>query len=193
MTMPDERTRALRFAREFLESLLSREEWPGLPEELRRQALVTLRHYPAAGELRLLHLALPQFYGPVDEDAGGGSHPNESQSVGRVNRTPAALEERSLDMHRAVAAKLRGDPSLLEIAKANNKRWRATTSVHAMPYRDAWQAVLDQGLEAVLRVILDPSEHGVTMRKASPFAGILTEVERQEILRAWRARHTMKG
>jgi hypothetical protein len=69
MTMPAERTRALRFAKELLESLLSSEEWPGIPEELRRQARVTLRHFPAASDLRLLHLALPQFWGPLEEDA----------------------------------------------------------------------------------------------------------------------------
>jgi len=71
VTTPDERVRALRFAKELLESLLSTEEWPEIPEELRRQARVSLRHYPTAADLRLLHLALPDFYGPTNSGSGG--------------------------------------------------------------------------------------------------------------------------
>ena len=72
MTTPDERVRALRFARELMESMLNSEQWPGLPEELRREARVTLRHYPSASDLRLLNLALPQYYGPQGEGSDSG-------------------------------------------------------------------------------------------------------------------------
>jgi hypothetical protein len=43
MTMPDERARALRFAGEILREKLSRQD---VPEDLKRQAQATLRHYP---------------------------------------------------------------------------------------------------------------------------------------------------
>ena len=44
MTMPMERTRALRFAHEVLTDVQSRDD---VPANLRYQAKVTLRHFPA--------------------------------------------------------------------------------------------------------------------------------------------------
>jgi hypothetical protein len=49
MTMPDERTRALRFAGEVLREMLARSD---VPEDLKRQARATLRHYPTGLEVR---------------------------------------------------------------------------------------------------------------------------------------------
>ena len=43
MTMPDERSRALRFAGEILREMQFR---PDVPENLRQRAQFTLRHYP---------------------------------------------------------------------------------------------------------------------------------------------------
>lgn len=48
MTMPYERTRALRWAGEFLREVRRSEE---CPESLRRQAHVILRHYPDAWDI----------------------------------------------------------------------------------------------------------------------------------------------
>lgn len=107
-----------------------------------------------------------------------------------MDRSPAALKERSLDLHRAVAAKLRADPSLLDKARRTLARWRAEGS---HPLWDVWQTVLDQGMDATLAVMSDPSEHGASMRKAAPFPGILTEVERLQILSDWRERHASKS
>ena len=76
MTMPHERTRALVQTGQLLEELLSSEAWPSVPDELRRQARVLLRHYPEDIHLRMLHLHAPSWYGPVapprtsDEEAG---------------------------------------------------------------------------------------------------------------------------
>lgn len=49
MTMPDERARALRFAGEILREMRTRSD---VPEDLRRQAQVTLRHYPSPQDLQ---------------------------------------------------------------------------------------------------------------------------------------------
>jgi hypothetical protein len=48
MTMPSERARALRFAHEVLSEVRSRSD---VPEDLRYQALVTLRHLPTPSEI----------------------------------------------------------------------------------------------------------------------------------------------
>ncbi len=49
MTMPSERTRALRWAGEFLREVLASKE---VPAELRQQARAILRHYPSSDDIR---------------------------------------------------------------------------------------------------------------------------------------------
>jgi hypothetical protein len=53
MTMPDERFRAVRYAREFMHDLLDPKKTPKVPKEIRRRALSVLRHYPMEGEMEL--------------------------------------------------------------------------------------------------------------------------------------------
>ena len=48
MTMPLERTRALRWAGEFLREIRTRQD---VPPDLKQQALVILRHYPEPGDI----------------------------------------------------------------------------------------------------------------------------------------------
>lgn len=49
MTMPSERTRALRWAGEFLREIRTRSD---VPEALKSQALVILRHYPEDHDIK---------------------------------------------------------------------------------------------------------------------------------------------
>jgi hypothetical protein len=51
MTTPDERTRALRWAGEFLFELQGSGAAAALPDHLKRQIPVILRHYPRAFEI----------------------------------------------------------------------------------------------------------------------------------------------
>lgn len=55
MTMPDERSRALRFAREILREMLTRDD---VPADLKHQARVTLRHYPDRLQLQSMIMAM---------------------------------------------------------------------------------------------------------------------------------------
>ena len=71
MTMPSERTRALRWAGEFLREAL---ELPEMPVELKREIRAILRHYPSTSEIALQakrreHAPpLFQWLGPEDQD-----------------------------------------------------------------------------------------------------------------------------
>ena len=49
MTMPNERARALRFAGETLRDLLKN---PDVPDSVKHEARVTLRHYPTPRDLK---------------------------------------------------------------------------------------------------------------------------------------------
>lgn len=101
----------------------------------------------------------------------------------------ARLDQRSLALHRIVAAKLRRDPALLAKAHATLARWRATVSPRALPYLDEWQSLIDQGLEPLLARAIEQSEHADALRQASPLACLLSPRERQDFLRQWAADH----
>ena len=60
MTLPDERYRAVRETRRFLQSLLSVAATPGMPRVVRSQAAALLRHYPSDWDLDQLAAAAPE-------------------------------------------------------------------------------------------------------------------------------------
>jgi hypothetical protein len=90
------------------------------------------------------------------------------------------LDRRSLALHRAIADKLRADPSLLAVAYDNLDRWSQERG-RAQPYLDAWRKILDRPLEDVLALMVEESEKMTAMRQSNPFAGILTPRERWAI------------
>ncbi len=63
MTMPEERTRALIMAGDFLRELM---QSPDVSEEIRRQAMVVLRHYPTEDEIDHKIRHLPAIRGWLD-------------------------------------------------------------------------------------------------------------------------------
>jgi hypothetical protein len=90
------------------------------------------------------------------------------------------IDERSLALHEAVAAKLQAQPQLLEVARANLKRWLA---VRPAPPLCEWQRLLDAlPLPQLLQLLRSADEEAARLRQSSPFAGILTPAERQAIL-----------
>lgn len=94
------------------------------------------------------------------------------------------LDERSLALHSAVAAKLQCDPALIERARANLSRWRASLNGSWM---DEWQLILDGPLEGVVACLKERSERATRLRQSSPFAGLLTQQERRVIYESFPA------
>ena len=94
------------------------------------------------------------------------------------------LDERSLALHAAVAAKIRRNPALIERARANLYRWRASLSGSWM---DEWQTILDGPLEGVVACLNERSERATRLRQSSPFAGLLTSRERRAIYESFAA------
>lgn len=70
MTLPNERTRAVQMAREFMRDLLDPKATPKVPKEIRTRAYWVLRHFPADYEIRMAAEVLPDTFAPpvVDED-----------------------------------------------------------------------------------------------------------------------------
>jgi hypothetical protein len=90
------------------------------------------------------------------------------------------IDRRSLALHRAIAAKLREHPELIEIARDNLDRWSQSNG-RSQPYWDAWREILSRPLPEVLEIMIEESERMTAMRQATPFAGILDPAERWAI------------
>lgn len=92
------------------------------------------------------------------------------------------IDRRSLELHRAIAAKLRQQPGLLAVAAENLDRWQAGAGRSAI-YLKTWREIVDGPFEELLRLIVVDDERMTALRQASPFAGVLVPKERWAIYR----------
>src|SRR5262245_46561416 len=102
------------------------------------------------------------------------------------NRSTSLDEARSLAMHAAIAAKIEGQPKLLEIARNNLKRWRARWEDAVPAWHQEWCEILDRPWVEIVAVMTEPGEEFARLRQSSPFAGVLSAEERRCICEAFR-------
>jgi len=102
------------------------------------------------------------------------------------------VDRRSLEMHRAIAEKLRAHPELLEIALENLAQ-SSETMTRSRRYWDAWRKILAKPLPEILDLIVEESEHMTAMRQTSPFAGVLTDAERRVIYDRFAVEHPINA
>lgn len=96
------------------------------------------------------------------------------------------LDARSLAMHCRVAQKISRDPQLLDKAKENLNRWSAkSTGPRSRSLRE-WDEILDRPWPDIAALITDMSEEATRLRSSSPFVGILSPAEREQIYAAFR-------
>jgi len=107
--------------------------------------------------------------------------------MSRVTSDHAHLDERSLALHRLVAEKISADPALLDKARANVRRWQAASGEPSLALSE-WEQILDASpVDEVIALLVERSERATRLRQSSPFAGILTEPERQAIYESYAA------
>ena len=82
-------------------------------------------------------------------------------------------------LHRAVAEKLRRDSAeVLQVAQNNLNRWLKTGNSALLE----WQNIIkNKTPEEIIKIISQNTDEGQRLRSSSPFAGVLTEAERDEI------------
>jgi len=100
-------------------------------------------------------------------------------------------DEVSLELAKRVAARLREQPALLQIARDNLARWlRLNADAPALVrcYRE-WQAILERPLADTCQILCDDTEESRRLRQNSPFAGVLPPSEVWSIKAAIRQRH----
>ncbi len=96
-------------------------------------------------------------------------------------------EARSLAMHAAIARKIEREPALLKKARDNLQRWRQLEAHQPTPkWLKEWNALLKRRWSEIASLIMEPSERAARLRQSSPFAGLLSAVERKRIYEAFR-------
>ena len=96
-------------------------------------------------------------------------------------------EERSLELHRAVAAILEQDPARVEQARALLDRWIRAGSISAA-YSSEWTKLLNGPVKSLLEVLVDEGERARALRQCTPFAGFIDPRTRWRIWREVRER-----
>lgn len=100
-------------------------------------------------------------------------------------RTHHEIDLRSLELARAVVARIDSDPERrgLERARETCGRWLRTAPAPAI---EEWSRLLSGDWSEIRLRLLDEGEEGQRLRQSSPFTGILEPAERWEILRRFR-------
>jgi chromatin segregation and condensation protein Rec8/ScpA/Scc1 (kleisin family) len=104
-------------------------------------------------------------------------------------------EQRSLWLHRAVANKIASHAApVLAQARRNLDvlREQHTTGPVTSDF-DEWESLLDGPVETLLATLVSVSQRAVGLRQNSPFAGVLVEDERADVLAAFRRSFGRRG
>lgn len=68
MTLPNERSRSVRYAREFLRDLLDPKKTPRIPRETRRRAYAVLRHFPSDLDIEYAADGAPEHFALIERE-----------------------------------------------------------------------------------------------------------------------------
>src|SRR5947207_15319769 len=100
------------------------------------------------------------------------------------------IDERSLAFGRAIAAKLAQHPELIVRARATLTRWMTTSSPRTSSTLQEWRVALDGPLAPVIALLTSADERATRLRQSNPFAGVLSQQERNAILRQFQSHDT---
>jgi transcriptional regulator with XRE-family HTH domain len=89
-----------------------------------------------------------------------------------------------LELHRSIAIKLVADPELvLESARQRLGSMRPSLRGGALAWLDQWEQLIeDRDVGGLIVVMLGTTQHDIDMRSVSPFTGLLSPEEREEVL-----------
>lgn len=97
-------------------------------------------------------------------------------------------QERSLWIAYAVAGHIVNDPSnALLLARKNLEAMRQSSRGQARIWLDEWETLVNGPLAELLSTLTSRSPKARELRQNSPFAGLITEGQRLQILEAWRS------
>lgn len=95
-------------------------------------------------------------------------------------------QRRSLWMAVAVAGRIVMDPpGARSLALRNLETMRKSARGQARSWLDEWERLLDGPIEDLVAALTSRSPRGRDLRQNSPFAGVLSEAERDQVLASW--------
>ena len=95
-------------------------------------------------------------------------------------------DAKSLALHSRIARNISKDPELLDKARKNLRRRRDNYDSDALPpFIVNWEELLTQPVQELAAFLVAVTDAAVSLRHFSPFAGVLSEEERQSILDAF--------
>jgi len=103
-------------------------------------------------------------------------------------------QRRSLWLAFAIAGEIAANPETTNsLARKNLAKMRKNARGQAISWLDEWEKLLNSQTESLLTTLTSRSPHGRDLRQNSPFAGVLSQDARREVLSAWKkqelARH----
>jgi hypothetical protein len=93
------------------------------------------------------------------------------------------IDERSLAFGRAIAARLPAHPELIDRARATLAHWLTTCSPRSRSTLQEGAAALDGPIDGIIALLTGADERAARLRQSNPFAGLLSQQERNAILR----------
>jgi hypothetical protein len=102
----------------------------------------------------------------------------------RSSLSHAVIDRVNAEQDRRIASRIRRDPRVLRIARANLRRWAGRDGARVRPAFREWHVVL-HGLNAgeIADFLCSETPMARRLRQSSPMAGILSEAERRAIRR----------
>jgi excisionase family DNA binding protein len=92
-------------------------------------------------------------------------------------------------LHQAVAGKLVSNPDrVLKIARRNLQKLRRAHPTGSITQQfDEWERLLNGSFVNLLNSLTSTAPHAIELRQNTPFAGVLSERERQQVLDSFRS------
>lgn len=94
-------------------------------------------------------------------------------------------DRRAMERARMIVAKIDANPELIKIGIENMKRWKRQRNGYQPRCLDEWEEWFASGepWEHIRTRLLEDSDEGQRLRTSHPFAGVLTQEERESIFR----------
>ena len=112
----------------------------------------------------------------------GGNGP-EGEAEPKVYEHWDEADRRALEMMRLTVAKIDADPSLFRLGMENLTRWRHQNGGDQPQWAEQWERWFERGepWEHIRALLLEDSDEGEQLRASHPFAGVLTDEERESV------------
>lgn len=91
-------------------------------------------------------------------------------------------EQKSLALHKVLAAKVQADPLVLGVVR-ERLGWLRARNPGSSVYYDRWLELVDGDVEELVMAMTGDSEHSCALRQESPFVDLVDQRERARIFR----------